>query len=55
MERQRIDPRKVLRAMKESSMIKTYDHENRYAVLKRRNNKRVHTIAIFAKEKAASV
>lgn len=55
MNRQRIDPRKVLKAMKDSSMIKTYEKENRYAVLKRRNGRRVHTIAMFVKEKAASV
>lgn len=50
MDRKRMDPRRVLRALKDNDMIRTYETDlHRYAITKRHNGKRIKTIAVYRK------
>lgn len=48
MHQQQMDPRKVLRALKDNEMIRTYETDlRRYAITKRCNGKRIKAIAMY--------
>lgn len=48
MDRKRMDPRRVLRALKDNDMIRTYETDlKRYSITKRHNGKRIKTIAMY--------